>query len=180
MRIFKAEGIVIKRINFGEADRIITVLTKDHGKIAVKASGVRKITSRRSSQIELLNQVILTLHNGHKFPILGEAHMLESYEDIKSDLTKVGHAYHVCELIDGLCPENQENARAFFLLKNMLTRMSQIHVTREMVEAFEIELLTTLGFWNREFASQQVDTQDFIENILERRLKSKKIFAKLQ
>ena len=60
MRSFKTEGIVIKRRNFNEADRIITVFSKRNGKINIKASGVRKITSRRSPHLELLNYSIFS------------------------------------------------------------------------------------------------------------------------
>ena len=61
-RAYKTEAIIIKRRNFGEADRILTILTKNYGKIQVRAPGVRKITSRRSSHIELLNFSSLTLY----------------------------------------------------------------------------------------------------------------------
>src|SRR3990167_4660571 len=108
MRTYKTEGIIIKRKNFGEADRIITVLTRNHGKIQVKATGVRKIQSRRSSHVELLNHASLFIYKGRgSLPILTEAETIDSFQDIKNDLTKVGFAYHICELIDGLCAENQ-------------------------------------------------------------------------
>ena len=180
IRSYRTEGIVIKRNNYSEADRIITIFTKDQGKISIKASGVRKIISRRSAHVEPLNHVLITLHRGNKFPILGEAQTIESYDEIKQDLSKVGHAYHVCEIIDGLCPENQENIRVFFLLKNILHLMSKEIITNEMVDAFEVGLLTELGFWNNTFMTKNLDNQDFIENILERRLKSRRIFSKLQ
>jgi len=64
MKSYKAEGIVIKRKNFGEADRILTVFTKKYGKIKVLAKGVRRITSRRGPNVELFNQVELVLHQG--------------------------------------------------------------------------------------------------------------------
>src|SRR6476659_9965850 len=99
MRNFRTEGIVIKRKNYGEADRIITILTRDYGKLAVKASGVRKITSRRSSHIELLNHVSLGLYKGNAFPVLTEAKMVDDFAAVKNDFTKVGLAYHLCELV---------------------------------------------------------------------------------
>jgi recombinational DNA repair protein (RecF pathway) len=228
MRNFRTEGIVIKRKNYGEADRILTVLTRDYGKLSVKASGVRKITSRRSSHIELLNYVSLGLYKGNTFPVLTEAKMIEDFSPIKTDFAKVGLAYHLCELIDGLCPDNQENSKVFFLLRNFLTQLSQTDEVLEETEAhaaegnysylhaeiddytlgtygiavhdapglskvkasnylsftlqqFEIELLTELGYWNAsDDLTRNFDTHDMIEAILERKLKSRKIFAKLQ
>jgi DNA repair protein RecO (recombination protein O) len=180
MRSYKTEAIIIKRRNFNEADRIITILTRDLGKLQVKAQGVRKITSRRSSHIELLNHSELSLYKGSSMSVLVEAQMLEAYSDIKSDFEKVGFAYHVCELIDGLCPEGQEYRDVFFLLKKTLARISKEQDMLLLVHDFEIELLTILGFWHKPAEdSRTLNTQDFIENILERRLKSQKMFARL-
>jgi hypothetical protein len=228
MRNFRTEGIVIKRKNYGEADRIITILTRDYGKLAVKASGVRKITSRRSSHIELLNHVSLGLYKGSTFPVLTEAKMVDDFSAVKNDFTKVGLAYHLCELVDGLCPDEQENSNVFYLLRNFLTQLAESdEVLEEAVsltptrnympqpseiddytlgtfgiglhdaprvahrpidrylastlQEFEVALLTELGYWNtKDDLTKTFDTHDVIESILERKLKSRKIFAKLQ
>src|SRR5579862_3869711 len=123
MRSFRTEGIIIKRRDYGEADRILTVMTRDYGKIKIKATGVRKITSRRAAHIELLNHTVLHLYRGNTFAILTEAKMLSDFSTIKGDLTKVGLAYHLCELVDGLCPENQENRNVFDLLQGTLAEL---------------------------------------------------------
>ena len=141
MRNFKTEGIIIRRRNFRDADRILTVLTANHGKIAIRASGIRKISSRRSPHVELLNHSILTLYNGHTFPILTEAQTVDSFAAIKEDLHKIGLAYHLCELVDGLCPEGQENRAVFALLKNTLTRLSIKENASKIVNDFQTELL---------------------------------------
>lgn len=178
MRSFKVEGIIIKRRNFGEADRILTVFTKRGGKIQIKALGVRKITSRRSPHIELLNYSLLSLHKGRNLPILTEAQTLEDFSSIKDNLIKVGFAYHICELIDGLCPENQENKTVFFLTLKSLERLSKEKQIVDIIHEFEIALLANLGFYPRSHLIQDLDTQSFIERILERRLKSKQIIPR--
>ena len=96
MRSFRTEGIIIKRRDFGEADRILTVMTRDHGKIKIKATGVRKITSRRAAHIELLNHTILHLYKGKIFAVLTEAKMLTDFASVKDNFDKVGLAYHLC------------------------------------------------------------------------------------
>ncbi len=214
MRNFRTEGIIIKRRNFNEADRIITVMTRDYGKIQIKAAGVRKITSRRAAHIELLNDTLLHLYQGNIFPILTEAKMIDDFVSIKTDFAKVGLAYHLCELIDGLCPENQENSSVFFLLQKTLRQLarqdlsymprfavkeideytlgtfglgasdpSEAELARgdAILQDFEITLLSELGYWNKKDAVvRHLDTSDMIEDILERKLKSRSIFAKLQ
>lgn len=182
MRHLKTEGIIIKRRDFNEADRIITMYTKDLGKLSVKAAGVKRITSRRASHIELLNYTRISLYKKSQMPVLVEAQMINSFTEIKNDLEKTGFAYHICELIDGLCPEGQEQPEIFDLLKNTLNELSlgQGEELFFIVHDFEIELLTLLGFWHkRPDESTELDTHQFIENILERKLKSHRIFSKL-
>lgn len=178
MKSFKTEGIIIKRKNYGEADRILTVLTKDNGKIHIKAVGIRRIPSRRSPHVELLNHSLLNLYKGRNYSILTEAESLESFSAIKSDLEKIGFAYHLCELIDGLCPENQENEKVFQLLKNALTDLS---VNKSFsIREFEVQLLIALGYWNESGElTGNSDMRSYIESIIERKLKSYQIFAKL-
>lgn len=178
MRTYKTEGIIIKRLNFGEADRILTIFTKRLGKVRIKAVGVRRITSRRSPHIELLNLSILTLYKGKSLPILTEAQTIEDFSAIKDSLIKVGFAYHICELIDGLCPENQEQRRVFFLLEDVLSRLEKEDDIVSAIHEFEVELLILLGYYKPSWRPQSIDTTSFIESILERRLKSKHLLPR--
>lgn len=175
IRSYKTEGIIIKRRNFGELGRILTVLTKTNGKIQVRAPGVRKITSRRSSHIELLNFSILTLYKSSRslLPILTEAQALDEFLPIKSNLHRIGVAYYICELIDRLCPDNQENRRVFFLLKDTLYGLENNYNSHYLIENFEDELLVMLGFLPK--LHKVIDKQAFIENILERKLTTKRL-----
>lgn len=178
MRAYNIEGIIIKRRNSGEADRILTVFTRYSGKLQVKAVGVRRITSRRSSHIELLNFASLGLYKGRVLSVLTEAQGLHHFSGIKADLERIGNAYHLCELVDGLCGENQENENVFTLLLKTLHQLDLGEDIATTVRAFEISLLTTLGFYPQ--VSSQLDTNMFIENILERRLRSRRILTRLQ
>lgn len=178
MRSYKTEGIVIRRRNFGEADRLVTIFSKKHGKIQVKAVGVRKINSRRSSHIELLNYSAFNLYRGRSMSLLTEVSNIEDFSEIKEDLTKTGFAYHICELIDGLCAENQENEEIFYLLQKTLKRLSLETDVAPVIREFEIELLTKLGFYKQSDITQNLNTSVFIEQILERKLKSRQILPR--
>ena len=178
MRSYKTEGIVIRRRNFGEADRLVTIFSKKHGKIQVKAVGVRKINSRRSSHIELLNYSTFNLYKGRSMSLLTEVSNIEDFSEIKEDLIKTGFAYHICELVDGLCAENQENEEIFYLLQKTLKRLSLENDIAAIVREFEIELLTKLGFYKQSDITQNLNTSVFIEQILERKLKSKQILPR--
>lgn len=174
MRSFKTEGIVIKRINYNEADRIITVFSKRSGKIKIKAAGVRRITSKRSSHIELLNYSVFGLYQGRNLPVLTEVSSIENFSHIKKDLKKIMAAFHICELIDGLCAENQENLEIFNLLQSTLHRISNEEKLAQSVYKFETELLSILGF-HKINPALKANTKGIIEEILERKLKTRDI-----
>ena len=177
MRWIKTEGIVIKRVNFGEADRLLTIFTKTLGKVQIKAAGVRRINSRRAGHIELLNQCKFGLYKGRGMFVLTEVESIRNFEEIKEDLTKVGFAYHICELVDGLCAEEQENIEVYNLLKETLGRLDGNEDLVPVIHEFEIELLTRLGFYKAP-VPEDFDTSSFIEQILERKLKSKRILKR--
>ena len=178
MQVYTSEGIVLKRRNSGEADRLLTIFTKDQGKLQIKAVGVRKITSRRSAHIELLNHVTLSLHKGKAAPILTEAVTVENYSDIKSDLRRVGLAYHICELIDALCAEGQEQRGIFYLLQNILADISKEGNILQKMYDFEIELLHQLGFYPKTEIQKDFNPSYFIESLLERKLKARPLLHK--
>ena len=174
LRTFKEIGIILKRRNIGEADRIITVLTQYRGKIKVKAPGVRKTLSRRASHIEPLNFSVLTLYQKSllSFPILTEADSLERFSSIKTDLKKIGFAYYLCELVSDLCPQNQENQQVFLLLKQTLFELEKATRFSSLISYFEKELLKLLGFWREADLLENKNSKEVIEGILERKLKT--------
>lgn len=141
----KVEGIVLKRRNLGEADRILTVFTFQKGKISVLAKGVRKITSRRAGNVELLNRVSMYLHRAKTFFILTEASSLDTYQKLKEDLTLSAYAFHIIELVDKLTAENQENKDLYIELIEVLQRLSR-NPRQILIRAFEVKILALMGF----------------------------------
>ncbi len=171
MRSFKTEGIVIRRRNIGEADRLLTIFTKESGKIRIKAPGVRKITSRRSSHVELLNLSVLTLYKSSRsvVPILTEAQTVHDFDFIKQDLRRIGFAFYICELVDRLCPDNQENRRIFYLLRDTFKKLGSLSC-EAVVNEFEEKALSFLGFMPYEYLLK--DRQAFMEKVLEKKLRT--------
>lgn len=173
MRTFKTEGFIIKRRNFGEADRILTIFSKHYGKIQAKAPGVRKITSRRSPHIELLNLSTFTLYKSSRssLPIVTEASTLKNFSDLKRDLKKIGVSFYICELLNNLCAENQENNRVFYLLKDTLVNLENFPSYDLLLDEFEERLLEILGFVPKFYSIE--NRQAFIEGILQKKLKAR-------
>mgnify|MGYP003393365231 CR=1 FL=1 len=145
MRGIKVEGVILKRRNLGEADRILTVFSLQRGKISVLAKGVRRITSRRSGNVELLNRSLMYLHQAKTFLILTEASSLDTFQKIKSDLTLSTYAYHIIELVDKLTAENQESRILYEYLVEVLKRLER-KPRQILIRAFEAKILVNLGF----------------------------------
>lgn len=173
MHSFRTEGIIIKRRDLGEADRILTVLTRHQGKINVIAKGVRKINSRRSPHVELLNHSVLNIHQG-KLPILTEAETVCHYSTLKNDLKRASYAFYICEILDGLVAEHQDSKAVFDIANKYLTRLEATDDPKMLVSKFQQDILITLGFWPRKQALIH-DSDRFIEDIIERRIKSRRI-----
>lgn len=161
MPTFTTEAIVIKHSNFGEADRIITVLTPYRGKLNLIAKGVRRITSRRAGNIEPLNRVKIHIFQGTGMPILTEAESLEVFPKLKSDLTLSTYGSYVLELIDRLVPHEQPNKQIYQLLIDALGELDK-NPRQIFIRAFEVKLLASSGFWS----VGQVQADNEIKEIL--------------
>ncbi len=139
------DGLILKRRNFGEADKILTVLTDRFGKISVVARGVRKITSRRAGNVELLNLVKLHLFKAKSYT-LTEAESINTFPNVKANLLLTTNAFHVLELIDRLSPEDQPNRGLFDLTVEML-KLLERNPRQIFLRAYEVKVLMILGFW---------------------------------
>lgn len=176
---YKTEGIILKRINFGEADRILTIYTKHYGKIRAIAKGVRRITSRKGGNVELFNHVTLFLARGRNLDIISEAQVLNSYKSWRRNLKKVGFAYYFCELVDKLTPDGQENRAVFELLRDFLDKIERESLP-ELARSFEERLLEELGFGvPGALKESQESLKSYIESIIEKKIKTPKILHDL-
>lgn len=146
MPAITVEGIILKRSNFGEADRMLTILTKNYGKISVVARGVRKITSRRAGNVELLNIVKVGLFKGKGYT-LTEAQSVKTFPRIKSNLAVSTAGFHIIELIDKILPENDPNPNVYDLVRETLLQFEN-NPRQIILRGFEIKLLKLTGFWS--------------------------------
>lgn len=178
MRTYKTEGIILKRTNFGEADRILTVFTKHFGKIKVLAKGIRKPTSKKGGNLELFNWVRIFVATGRNLDLVTEAEIVKSFRPWRKDLKKVALAYHFCELIERLTAENVKSRPIFNLLAGSLFGLMKASEAsfKQAVRNFEQGILEETGFWPKDKSTKNIDLEAYIERIIERKLKSRNIF----
>lgn len=141
------EGLVLYRRNFGEADRMLTLLTKDLGKIRVIAKGVRRIQSRRAGSVELLNQVKIHLYQSKNY-VLTEAESINTFPRIKSSLVLSSTGMHVVELLNKLLVE-EISSKGVYQIAIDLLKILERDPRQIYLRAFEVKLLNNLGFWNQ-------------------------------
>lgn len=166
-------GFVVKRVNLGEADRFVTLYTKNNGKVEVLAKGVRKISSRRSSHIELLNLIRFNSIKTAKNFIMTEVELVNSFEKRKNTLKQCEVAFLVCELIDSLCPYVQVNQELFLKVYEFLSSGA---IEDQDLLRFETSILSILGYWDieKKFNTEE-ESRVFIESLIEKKIKSRVI-----
>jgi DNA repair protein RecO (recombination protein O) len=178
---YKTEGIVLGRKDVGEADRIITLFSKHHGKIRALAKGIRRLTSRKGGNLELFNHVRVFLEERKDFSLITEVELVDSFRVWRKDLKKVAVAYELCELVDRLTAEHQKHTEVYELLlqsfSGLATADQQNH--QLLITNYELSLLESLGFWPRGRPHDNVNLEKYIENLIERELKSKKFLNRV-
>lgn len=147
MPTYREEGIVIRKKNFGEADKILTIYTKDRGRLVAFAPGARKITSRKSSATELFTHGIYFLSEGKEMDVVIESEVLGSFFGLREELQKAALAFYLAEVLGALLPNGQPNYPIYRLFLESLSLLSRAKRHHELwVRAFEIKALTQLGF----------------------------------
>lgn len=173
-KTFFVTGIIIKRRNYREAARWVTLFTRERGKIEVLAKGVSKVTSKRGGQLELFNLVRLQVVHGKRYNIAAEVELITSFPKFRQDLKKVGLVYELCEIVDLLTPEEQPHPEVFKIMTEFIKTISD---ERSNLSPKAIGgILIDLGFWDgRHYAEKMREPlflRGFIENIVEKRLRS--------
>lgn len=179
MRYFKTQGFIIKRANFKEADRVVTIFSQNYGKIRALAKGVRKVSSRRSSHLEIFNEVNIHLYKGKTFNYIAEVDTLQTFPYLRKSLSRVAVAYQMCELIERICPEEQEQedvykllSKGFAHLNQDFAKMTNQHLS-QVNQRFTARFLRLAGFLT---GKSSIDPEKYAELILERRLSTPKFF----
>jgi DNA repair protein RecO (recombination protein O) len=145
-RVYRAEAVVLKRSDMGEADRLLTIYTPTHGKLRVTAKGVRKTQSRKSGHVELFAHTSLLLARGRNFDIVTQAETIEPFLALRADLERTAHAYYFAELIDQFSEEALENTPVFDLLLRALRWIGVAPDLWVTARYFEMNLLGYFGY----------------------------------
>lgn len=146
-RSFRVEAVVLRHVDYGEADRMVTLYTRQLGKTRALAKGARKIASRKAGHIEPFTHVKLQLAHGRDMPLITQADTVDAYQPLREDLILTSHASYVLELLDRFTyADETENSALFRLLTDTLSRLASKTDPWLALRYYEIRLLDHLGF----------------------------------
>ena len=146
MPLYTANAIVLRRISFGETDRIVTLLTRERGKISAIAKGSRKPISRLAGPTELMTYSRMQLATGRNLDIITQVDVKDSFPRIRSDLQKIAHATYLMELVARLTEEHERSIDLFDTLLSALYLMERPNDPEKIAHMFELHFMKLLGY----------------------------------
>jgi DNA repair protein RecO (recombination protein O) len=144
---FGVEAVVLRHVDYGEADRILTLYTRQLGKMRAVVKGARKVTSRKAGHLEPFTRVKLQLAKGRDMALVTQADTVEGYVGLRDDLVLTSQASYVIELVDRFTyDEGVDSSGIFHLLTDTLGRLSGGADAWMTIRYYEMRLLDHLGF----------------------------------
>ena len=146
-RSIRVDAVVLRHNDYGEADRTLTLYTRQLGKARAIAKGARKMASRKAGHIEPFTHVKLQLARGRDVLIVTQAETVDAYLPLRDDLILTSHASYMLELLDRFTyVDETENSSIFRLLTESLSRLASNHDVWLVIRYYEMRLLDHLGF----------------------------------
>ncbi|MCP4423330.1 MAG: DNA repair protein RecO [Chloroflexi bacterium] len=145
-RTFRSEAIVLKRIDFGEADRLLTLYSREKGKIKAVAKGARKPQSRKTGHVELFMRSDMFFAQGRDLAIITQAEMVDGYAALRGDLVRTTYAAYAAELLDRFTVEDDRHVGIYNLLADALSWVATADDLMLAARYYELRLLSQTGF----------------------------------
>jgi DNA repair protein RecO (recombination protein O) len=145
-RTFRTEAIVLRRIDFGEADRLLTLFSREYGKITAVAKGARKPQTRKTGHVELFMRTQFLLAKGREMAIVTQAELVEAYPALRTDLVRTTYASYLVELLDRFTADEDPHIGKYNLLSDALGWLATSENWLLAARVYELRLLAMAGF----------------------------------
>ncbi len=167
--MYKTQGIIIKTINSGEYDKLITVYTRDFGKLILKGKALRKNQSKLRGHLNLFLYSHLMIASGRGYDVIAGAETIKSFSNLRADLEKLSAAYYFSELIDKLIVAPEKDNQLWQLIEKAFQDLNQPKVlVKQQIQELENNLLICLGYdpkqTNLKVLLNQFSDQDLVKN----------------
>lgn len=170
-KTFSVIGIVLKRVNVGETDRIVNLLTQEFGKITVVAKGVRKMSSSKRAYLEPGNIIKAFCVETKSLPLLTQATLIEDCSKMKQDLSAFRSLTQLLEIFEKLFVETELETETFhyalLLRKQIVAGKAPASFVREILGT----IIVQLGFQHPD-ESKYNTISDYISALSDTKMKS--------
>ncbi len=145
MAIRHDQGIVLRSYPFGEADRVVVLLSANRGKIRTVAKGVRKTKSRFGGRLEPFTHVDLVLYEGRNLDTITQVTVIEAFPHLRTNLDAVVAAGTMVEAADAVAQEAETSIRLFLLLQRGLRALESGQHGHDLITSFLLKLADVVG-----------------------------------
>ncbi len=147
MPTYQADAIVLRRLDYGEADRILTLLTREYGKVSVIAKGARRSKARAGTALDLFGRSRMMLAKGRNLDVVAQVERRGDARHIAGDLERTAYACLVAEVVDKVLEERHPVDDVFELVVSTLERFNLVHRScRADAAWFLMRILELLGY----------------------------------
>lgn len=147
MGYIRSSGVIIKEVNTGEADKVVTILSKTHGKISGYAKGARRPKSSLMAGMQFLCYSDLVMYKGKEMYSINTCDVIEPFYEIRNDIIKLTYCAHITDILNDVMQENQPAAKVLQLFLNTLHMLAKTDKPPELItRVFEIRFLSILGY----------------------------------
>ena len=146
---FSDTGIVLKSVDFAEADKLVGILSHNHGYQESVARGARRLNSKKAPHLDLFNKVKFQAGRGNSPQQLIQADTEEYFPQLKSNLEKVRIALSIAEILTSILPHEEEDRESYLSLANFYTSLNKSLEHNEIARLtndYSLYLLRHLGY----------------------------------
>lgn len=145
--LYKCEGIVIRSSNYGETNKVVTIYTRESGKVGVMARGAKKPNSRLSAVTQLFTYGTFLFQKGSGLGSLQQGETIQAMRSIREDIFLTAYASYITELLDKGTENEKSNPFLFELYYQTLNHLAEGIDPDILVHIFEIKMLNVLGLY---------------------------------
>lgn len=146
MPLYKTEGIVLRTRNLGEADKICVIYSREEGKFSAVARGARRPKSRLLSVSQPFTHARYLVYRGRSLDTMRQGEIIDSFRNVREDLTRMTIASYAAELVDVAVDERQPSALLFETIRSAWTLFGESGGPENALLWFELKLLDLLGY----------------------------------
>lgn len=143
----RTEGIVLREMNYGETSKILTIYTRELGKISVMVKGATSPRSKFIANTQVFSLNEFRLKKGKNFYYIIDADLLDSYYGMRENIERVSYGYYILELMDKSVAMEQESKLLYELLKKALKILSALEDNYlKFILGYEVKFISFLGY----------------------------------